>query len=72
MAECDCLQGCPFFNDRMAMRPGMAAVYKQRYCLGEYATCARHQVKQGLGKAAVPADLFPNMEERARVILSGR
>jgi len=68
--ECDCIQACPFFQDKMAMKPALAAVYKQRYCMDDFQACARHMVKDALGKPAVPADLFPNMEDRARQILA--
>jgi hypothetical protein len=67
--DCDCIGACPFFHDKMAMKPALAAVYKQRYCQGDFQACARHRVKDALGKPAVPADLFPNMEERALLII---
>ncbi|MBK5965647.1 hypothetical protein CCR95_16530 [Thiocystis minor] len=71
MADCECLSGCPFFNDKMANMPAMAASYKKRYCHNEYATCGRYMVFKALGKAKVPADMFPNQEERARTIIAG-
>jgi hypothetical protein len=70
MADCDCLAGCPFFNDQMKDMQGTAALLKKKYCLDEYATCARHMVKDALGKPAVPADLYPHMQDRARQILA--
>jgi hypothetical protein len=70
MAECECLGGCPFFNDRMQDMEGMAALFKQRYCLGDMTRCARHVVFERLGKPAVPPDLYPNQFDRAQEILA--
>ena len=69
MAECECLEGCPFFNDHMKDLEGMANIYKRKYCLGDNTECARHMVFLTLGKEAVPSDLYPNMRDRARKIL---
>ena len=69
MANCECLEGCPFFNDKMKNSESLGNIYKRRYCLGDSANCARHMVFTQLGKPAVPADLFPNMKERAQQII---
>jgi hypothetical protein len=45
-------------------------MYKKRYCLGDFMSCARRQVKEALGKPGVPDDLYPNMRDRAAVILA--
>ncbi len=71
MADCDCLPGCPFFNDRLKGMEGSATLFKKRYCLADYTSCARHQVVVALGKDAVPPDLFPNRNERAQLIIAG-
>jgi hypothetical protein len=71
MDACECLNGCPFFNDKMRDMGGMAALFKSRYCLGDYSKCARHAVFERLGKPAVPPDLYPNMHDRARAIIAG-
>ncbi len=70
MAECPCLAGCPFFNDRMADMPVMANSMKRRFCEGEFTTCARFMIFSKLGKEKVPADLFPNDVEKAGQILA--
>lgn len=73
MANCECLGTCPFFNDQMENMPGLSNMYKRSYCKGEFANCARYMVFKSLGKAAVPGDLFPNQQDRAReVIGAGR
>ena len=70
MADCVCLAGCPFFNDRMKPEEGLGKIYKKKYCLGDSSNCARHMIFEKLGKPAVPMDLYPNMIETAREILA--
>ena len=64
MADCECLPGCPFFNDRMTGMPTMAEVMKKKYCRGNFEACARFTVRKKLGKDKVPSDLFPNQMDR--------
>jgi hypothetical protein len=71
MAECECLAGCLFFNDKMKDMQGVSALYKRRYCLSDSSQCARHMVFERLGKPSVPADLYPNNIDRAISIMSG-
>ncbi len=70
MAECECLQGCPFFNDRMNEKPATANLMKKNYCLGDFNSCARHIIFQKLGKEAVPANLYPSQIEIAQKLLN--
>lgn len=70
MADCECLPKCPFFNDKMANKPGTAQLMKQQYCLGDNANCARHQVKVAAGSENVPADLFPVQVDKVPAILA--
>ena len=67
--DCECLAGCPFFNDRMASKPATSELYKLQYCKGDFDSCARHMIFKGLGKESVPGDLFPNQKDRALQIL---
>ncbi|MBN1648272.1 MAG: hypothetical protein JW874_09580 [Spirochaetales bacterium] len=69
MADCECLPGCPFFNDRMGSKPATADLYKMQYCKSDFETCARYMVFKALGKPAVPGDLYPNQKDRATEIL---
>ena len=71
MAECECIAGCPFFNDKMADMPGTASLFKKNYCSegGDFEHCARHIVFKALGKPSVPADLFPNQVDRAMSLI---
>ncbi len=72
MANCECLAGCPFFNDKMPDTEGLGAMIKKKYCLGDNSNCARYMVFKKLGKAAVPVNLYPNMQDRAREIIAGK
>lgn len=70
MAECEVLNTCPFFNDKMTEMPATANALKNRYCKGDNSKCARYMVLKALGKAKVPADLSPDKFEKAREIIS--
>ena len=72
MAECECIQGCPFFNDKMKDTEGLGAMYRKKYCLGDNTDCARHMVFKALGKSSVPLDLYPNQLEKAQNIIAGK
>lgn len=70
MADCEVLSMCAFFNDTMQEMTAIASMYKRKYCQGDNADCARHMVRNALGKQYVPADLFPNQQDRARRIIA--
>jgi hypothetical protein len=72
MNECEHLAGCPFYNDHMDMGDGLGALYKKKYCLGDFPSCARYLVSRRLGRSAVPKDLYPNMRKRADEIIAGK
>ncbi len=69
MAECECLKGCLFFNDKMKKMKGVGTIYKQNYCKGDNSKCARYMVFKALGKTGVPANLYPNQYDEANEIL---
>lgn len=69
MARCDLTRECLFFNDRMEIEHQMATLFKARYCKGSNQECARYVVYVACGRAAVPADLAPNDQLRARTIV---
>jgi len=69
MSECPNIATCPFFNDKLADRPATANLLKKSFCRSDYVTCARYIVSSRIGSTAVPADLFPNMGDRAKAIL---
>jgi len=69
--DCECLSACPFFNNKMQNKPGMAEMFKKKYCNGgEFDNCARYIVRKSLGKEKVPLDLYPNQMDAAKRIIS--
>lgn len=70
MADCECLAGCLFFNDKMQNMPAAANLLKNRLCRGDNGKCARYMVVKAMGRSNVPADLSPNQVERAAAILA--
>jgi hypothetical protein len=70
MANCELLEKCIFFNDKMGNRPGMAEMYKKTFCRGDNSTCARHMVVEAMGRDKVPPNLFPNQADEAKKIIS--
>lgn len=72
MADCECLAGCVFFNDKMQNMPAATNLLKKRLCRGDNTKCARHMVLVARGRANVPADLSPNQVDRAESIIAGR
>ncbi|HHU69569.1 MAG TPA: hypothetical protein GXZ31_04610 [Thermoanaerobacterales bacterium] len=67
--KCENLRGCIFYNDKMDIESGLGQLYKRKYCEGDKTLCARYIVANEIGKENVPADLYPNMHERAEKIL---
>ena len=70
MAKCECLEKCPFFNDKMQDTPATANMMKSKYCLGNFEECARYMVFKALGREKVPTNLFPNMRDKAKAIIA--
>jgi hypothetical protein len=70
MADCECLAGCIFFNDRMTGLESIKEMMKNRYCKGDSTRCARYMVFKALGKGNVPADLIPNQVDRVAGIIA--
>jgi hypothetical protein len=70
MADCECLGGCPFFNDQMKGLEAIKKMMKDKYCKGSSEACARYIVFKALGKPRVPGNLIPNQVERARQLIA--
>jgi hypothetical protein len=70
--DCEKLPTCVFFNDEMEAMPSVATLLKNQFCRGAFEECARFRVSAKLGGAAVPRDLFPNDDAKARRMLEGR
>ena len=72
MEECELLKGCLFFNDKMDIEAGLGAMFKARYCKGNFQKCARYIVAKAQGRDKVPANLYPNMLEQAQKLAAVR
>jgi len=69
MADCELIQGCIFFNNKMRDMPATAELLKKQYCTGAYTTCSRYMVFKALGKSSVPPNLFPQQTGVAKDII---
>ena len=70
MVDCECLNGCPFYNDKMGSKPATAEIYKKKFYLGDRANSARYFVFKALGKPGVPSSLYPKQMGRAKRVLA--
>lgn len=65
MADCELLDNCIFFNEKMEHMPEAADVLKEYYCHCFQKKCARYVYKKVTNK--ILPDLFPDdMEEVAK------
>ncbi|HEU6436218.1 MAG TPA: hypothetical protein VE028_02075 [Nitratidesulfovibrio sp.] len=69
MPNCEMIEKCIFFNDKMANKPGTAEMMKKNYCQGSWQECARYKVCKSLGRDKVPGDLFPSQMDRAKTLM---
>ena len=69
MPDCEFLQECLFFNDKLKNMPKASDMLKKTYCKWHFNKCARHKVAIGLGKSAIPMDMYPGDIRRANEIL---
>jgi len=70
MANCELIENCVFFNDKMANMPGTAEMFKKKYCKEDNSICARHMVVKAMGREKVPQNLFPNQADEAKRLIS--
>lgn len=70
MSDCERVENCPFFNDRMESMPGSMGLYKKQYCWGRFEDCARRKVATALSSERVPANLYPNELARAEKLIA--
>jgi hypothetical protein len=70
MAECEFIDKCPFFNDKLGNIPEKVDELKAKYCRNNNLNCARYMVVNALGKDKMPADLYPHEKERAYMLIA--
>ncbi len=55
MADCEKINDCRFFSDKMANMPSNSALMKEEYCRGDKSGSARYQVgAKGIIGSGVP------------------
>ena len=67
--ECENLNKCPFYNEKMPMQKGIGSIYKNKFCKGNKQLCARYKVLTEAGEAYVSDFLYPNMHDIAQEII---
>ena len=71
MGDCEYVQGCLFFTDKLESMPSVSELLKNEYCRGRFRECARYQVLKAVGRERVPPDLFPQQGDRVAAIVAG-
>ncbi len=69
MAECEFLEKCPFFNDKLEKK-AEAGELKEKYCSTNNLHCARYMVSTSVGPDYVEKDLMPDEKMRAYGIIA--
>ena len=72
MPDCEKINSCPFFTDKMPDDSGLGAMYKKTYCKGDNSNCARYVALKALGPDNVPLSLYPNMIEDAKKMIQAK
>jgi len=67
--DCKNISGCGFYHDKFEVMPSNAEELKSDFCKGEFASCARFKVSETCGKENVSKTLFPDMLEKANLII---
>jgi hypothetical protein len=60
MLQCECITDCALYSDALVTMPGIARVFRDKYCAGNQVGCARYQAYQEFGLGNIPADLYPH------------
>lgn len=72
MKDCELLQRCPFFNNRLTEMPSMAELFKKKYCKNDWASCARYMIRKQIGIEHMPENLWPNQQSKAEALIAQR
>ncbi|MBN2736209.1 MAG: hypothetical protein JXR70_04450 [Spirochaetales bacterium] len=70
MAECEFINKCPFFHDKLENKPDSIQELKKKYCLDNNLNCARYMVAISLGPEKMPSNLYPHEKDRAYVVIA--
>jgi len=69
MTDCEFLEKCPFFNDKLTNMPTASDMMKKMYCKWNHTKCARFKIATTMGRSAVPNNMFPSDTLRADELL---
>ena len=70
MGECEFINACPFFNDKLNNAPDKVEEMKVKYCRTNNLNCARYMVANALGKEMMPEELYPHEKQRAYLVIA--
>lgn len=70
MAECEFIQKCPFFNDKLDIKSVDIESLKTKFCRNNNLNCARYMVALSLGPEKTPLNLSPQEKERAYEVIA--
>jgi hypothetical protein len=68
MATCSFASHCSFYKGELSDRFGLSDTYRETYCHGDPKHCARYQLATMTSVTAVPKQLFPNGNLRAKIL----
>jgi hypothetical protein len=52
-------------DERLSGLPGIADLFRHKYCEGDHTQCARHILAELVGRDRVPSRLMPNDHDSA-------
>jgi hypothetical protein len=58
-------------DTRLSSLPGIADLFRVRYCDGDHTLCARHRLADIVGVNGVPESLMPNDHDSAAKLARG-
>ncbi len=64
------MHACSFYRRSTEAGTGLGVLYRRAYCDKDWQQCARYSIAKVLGPHQVPQDLYPNMADRARQMIS--
>ena len=69
VGECEFMEVCPFFNDKLKRQPNKVEELKEKYCRNNNLNCARYMVAHALGREMMPEELYPHETHRAYLLI---
>lgn len=70
MSECEFIEECPFFQDKLVEKPVEVEELKEKYCRNNNLNCALYMIAQAVGKEKIPPHLSPDEKTIAYQIIA--